>query len=380
VWVTWRQHRVQVLVAVAFMVVIGGWLGVNGLRTGAVVAGFEPGTAAYGNALGNQFNQVGNVLLLSACVPALIGLFLGTPLLAREYERGTHLLAWTQSVSRRAWLGVKLAALGAAVTATGLGFGLAVYAWAGEFGSLRAGGRLGNLELFAATGIVPAAWWLFGFAVGVAAGAVLRKLLPAMAVTLVLFFLAYGVLDSSEVRLTYATPVHVEDATPVVRGEQLSINTPDGAQAMLPGGALMVASGWLDADGVVLDNERQWACASTSDYLACMRDKGYRWFADYHPADRYWRFQTTEAGLLRGSAPHLVAVGAVAGRDVLGCPGVREGVGAWHAPARLDAIRDTAALAGDEARLARSGRHGHRARARPGGLHLGDGARHRPLQ
>jgi hypothetical protein len=29
-----------------------------------------------------------------------------------------------------------------------------------------------------------------------------------------------------------------------------------------------------------------------------MRDKGYRWFADYHPADRYRRFQWTEAGLL----------------------------------------------------------------------------------
>ena len=34
---------------------------------------------------------------------------------------------------------------------------------------------------------------------------------------------------------------------------------------------------------------------STSDYLPCMRDKGYSWFADYHPADR---FQWTEAGLL----------------------------------------------------------------------------------
>ena len=309
-WVTWRQHRIQVLVAVAFVVVLGGALLFHGLRTGSVVATFEPGTAGYDNALGRHFNQLGNVLLLSAGVPALLGLFLGAPLLAREYERGTHLLAWTQSVSRRAWLGVKLAGLGAAVAVTGLGFGLAMYAWAGEFGSLRSGGRLANLELFVSTGIVPAAWWLFGFAVGVAAGTVLRKLLPAMVVTLVVFFVAYGVLLNTDARLHYATPVHVELTDPVVP-DQLSVNTPGGAQAMLPAGALMVESGWLDAGGVRLDNMEKWACASTSDYLSCMRDKGYRWFVDYHPADRYWRFQATEAGLLLVAS---LALGAVAWR------------------------------------------------------------------
>jgi ABC-2 family transporter protein len=310
-WVTWRQHRLQVLVAVAFVVVSGGFLLFHGLRTGSVVATFEPGSAGYDNALARQFNQLGNVLLLSAGVPASLGLFLGAPLLAREYERGTYLLAWTQSVSRQAWLSVKLAGLGAAVTVTGLGFGLAMYAWAEEFGSLRSGGRLANLELFVSTGIVPAAWWLFGFAVGVAAGVVLRKLLPAMVVTLVVFFLAYGVLLNTDVRLHYATPVHREQTAPVVPGEQLSINTRGGAEAVVPAGALLVASGWLDAAGVVLDDERQWACASRPDYLECMRDKGYRFFTDYHPADRYWRFQATEAGLLLVAS---LALGAVAWR------------------------------------------------------------------
>jgi hypothetical protein len=311
VWVTWRQHRTQMLVAVAFVLVIGGVLLVHGLRTSAALTGFEPGSAGYGNALGGHFNQIGSVLLLSAGVPALIGMFLGAPLLAREHERGTLLLAWTQSVSWRAWLGVKLAGLGAAVTVTGLGFGLAVYAWAGEFASLPSGGRLANLDLFVATGIVPAAWWLFGFAVGVAAGAVLRKLMPAMAVTLAVFFLAYIAVTNSQVRLHYATPVHVEETAPVARDEQLSINTRGGVQARLPGGAALVAYGWLDAGGTQLDNNETWACASTSDYLACMRDRGYRWFVDYQPADRYWRFQLTEAGLLLVAS---LALGAVAWR------------------------------------------------------------------
>jgi hypothetical protein len=309
VWVTWRQHRVQVLVAVGFVLVAGVSLLIHGARTDASL------TALAGDRrlalLAERFGQVGRLLTWSAVVPALVGLFCGTPLLAREYERGTHLLAWTQSVPRRAWLGVKLAGLGGVVTAAGLVFGLAMYLWAGEFAVLRPAGRLANEDLFVVTGIVPAAWWLFAFAVGVAAGAVLRKLLPAMVVTLAVFFLVYAGVFSSDARLHYVTPVHVERTAPVVRGEPWSINTPAGADAQLPLGALAVAAGWTDAAGVPLSDTATWACASTSDYLNCMRDKGYRWFADYHPADRYWRFQLTEAGLLLAAS---LVLGAVAWR------------------------------------------------------------------
>jgi hypothetical protein len=37
-------------------------------------------------------------------IPLLFGLFWGAPLLAREFEDGTHNLAWTQGVTRRRWL------------------------------------------------------------------------------------------------------------------------------------------------------------------------------------------------------------------------------------------------------------------------------------
>ena len=41
--------------------------------------------------------------------PAVIGLFWGAPLIARELETGTADLAWNQSVTRTRWLAVKLA-------------------------------------------------------------------------------------------------------------------------------------------------------------------------------------------------------------------------------------------------------------------------------
>lgn len=175
-----------------------------------------------------------------------------------------------------------------------------MYAWAGEFSSaVRAAGPLANRDLFVVTGIVPGAWWLFAFMVGVATGVFVRKLLPAMAVTLAVFFTVYVGMAALDVRVQYATPVRLEESAPVARsGDPLEINVASGAEAQLPAGALMVSYGWLDARGNPLSGKEQWSCASASDYLGCMGDKGYTWFANYHPADRYWRFQLTESGLL----------------------------------------------------------------------------------
>lgn len=70
----------------------------------------------------------------------------------------------------------------------------------------------------------------------------------------------------------------------------------------------MVSWGWVSSGGAALNSDEIWACASTADYLSCMRDRGYRWAADYQPADRYWRFQWTEAGLLLAATFVLGAV------------------------------------------------------------------------
>ena len=58
---------------------------------------------------------------LMLAVPALLGIFWGAPLVARELETGTYRLAWTQSVTRTRWLAVKVALVGlASVAVAGL--------------------------------------------------------------------------------------------------------------------------------------------------------------------------------------------------------------------------------------------------------------------
>ncbi len=49
--------------------------------------------------------------LLLQAVPALIGAFLGAPVLARELETGTFRYAWTQGFGRWRWTLAKLVSL-----------------------------------------------------------------------------------------------------------------------------------------------------------------------------------------------------------------------------------------------------------------------------
>ena len=130
-------------------------------------------------------------------LPAIIGVFWGAPLVARELEAGTHRLVWTQTVTRTRWLATKVGLIGlAAMAAAGL-LSLVMTWWSGPIDRprSRAGrARTGSSAsrgcrrwMFDARGIAPIGYAAFAFALGVTAGLVLRRTVPAMAVTLAVF-------------------------------------------------------------------------------------------------------------------------------------------------------------------------------------------------
>ncbi|BBJ44533.1 hypothetical protein SSPO_072510 [Streptomyces antimycoticus] len=121
---------------------------------------------------------------LLIALPALIGVFIGAPLFARELEMGTHQLVWTQSVSRTRWLIAKLALPLVAVTA-GTAVLAALYTWwwraaRTQFQDI----AWGTAVPFDATGPAAVALAPLAFFLGAAAGLLLRRTVPAMAVTL----------------------------------------------------------------------------------------------------------------------------------------------------------------------------------------------------
>jgi hypothetical protein len=140
------------------------------------------------------------VLVLVA--PGLIGMFWGAPLVAREFEDGTFRLAWTQSVTRRRWMAVKLAVVGLASMATAGLLSLVVTWWASPLDRA----ALNQFGSFDQRDIVPVGYAAFAFTLGVLAGALIRRTRPAMFVTLAVF-VATRVAEFTWVRQRIFSPV-----------------------------------------------------------------------------------------------------------------------------------------------------------------------------
>jgi hypothetical protein len=121
-------------------------------------------------------------LLIGA--PAVAGVFMGAPLLSADFERGTNLLIWTQGMTRRRWaaanlsLLMALSALAAAVMAVG------AQIWITH---LPQNPYNSTWEIYDLQAPVVFSYVLFAVALGAAAGAALRRTVPAMAATLGIF-------------------------------------------------------------------------------------------------------------------------------------------------------------------------------------------------
>jgi ABC-2 family transporter protein len=161
-WLAWRQSRAQAVTCLA--------------------AALAAGAAAF--AAGRTDTTVRLWLsVLAVVAPGLLGVFWGAPLVAGELESGSFRLAWTQDVSRARWLASRLAVTGlAAMAVAGLVSWLVTW-WAGPLD--RAG--LDQFGSFDSRGIVPVGYAAFAFTLGVLLGALLRRAVPAMAATLVVF-------------------------------------------------------------------------------------------------------------------------------------------------------------------------------------------------
>lgn len=127
----------------------------------------------------------------------VLGVLIGAPLVAREVEQRTHLVAWTQSISRRRWYSVKTAILATCLGLAGL---LAGFANDRTQIPLDHGGLTSSRWIwFFSIDLAPAAEAVLAFALAVAIGALLRRTLPAIGAALV-SFLALFLLTAWAVR------------------------------------------------------------------------------------------------------------------------------------------------------------------------------------
>jgi ABC-type transport system involved in multi-copper enzyme maturation permease subunit len=307
-WLTWRQFRAQTIAASAGLAILAIVLAITGVQlthlfdTTVIPCRAHGDCAAATNAFQRQDVVLQNLIkLLMYAVPAVIGIFWGAPLLARELETGTYRLAWTQSVTRGRWLAVKLLLTGlASVAAAGL-LSLMVTWWSGPFDRVAAG-RLGPGE-FSQGGIVIIGYAAFAFALGVTTGLLIRRTVPAMAVTLAIF-VAVQLAVPFWVRPHLISPLRSVSALSVASIQGVSIRGPGdelfvSAAPNIPG-AWIYSAQVTTAAGSTSLGPAPAACGPNSGYNACqaaLARMHLRVVATYQPASRYWTFQWHETAI-----------------------------------------------------------------------------------
>ena len=199
-WVTWRQHRFA-LTGVAALLGRGwrctcGSSAVGLHHTYAAATACHPASSIACSVRVGRFNGMDGFLwhgYVLQPVPALIGAFIGAPVLARELETGTFRYAWTQGFGRWRWALAKLVALAVVVAAAGGAFG-ALISWYYQ-PYLAPGNHALSLSewsplapgLFDLPGAGFATWTLAAFAIGALAGMLVRRVVPAIVATLAVY-------------------------------------------------------------------------------------------------------------------------------------------------------------------------------------------------
>jgi hypothetical protein len=296
-WLLWRQHRVQLAIVVALIGAFAAPVLITGMHLHSAFNACRASAGCGGNLVAG-YNSVNTLVDVTILIPVVIGLFWGAALVGRELENGTAALVWTQTVSKRHWLRAKLVTLFVASAVSGAAVSGLVTWWSSTRNATLES-RFGGLQ-FDIQGLAPIGYTLFASALGLVAGIVWRRTLPAMATT-VGGFLAVRLIIELFARPHYMAPITGTTAL--------------GKDVQIPSGSLRISSD-LMLHGQVLGGAIRvpQQCVSTTTRPAadaCMQRLGYHVRVTYQPADRYWTFQWIEFGIFAGLAVLLVAGGLV---------------------------------------------------------------------
>ncbi|OQR59985.1 hypothetical protein B6E66_32415 [Streptomyces maremycinicus] len=296
-----RLHRTALLCWAAVVVALSGWLvWLTEVAAEEDLAEWEAceradqdlcdmtiGWGGHGESLG----WVG--LLISFCFLG-VAAFAGGALIGRELENGTARLAWAQSITPTRWLTAKLAVPALALTA-GVTVLVLVYRWAwGANRVLTYGGWMGN-DAYLSRGPAGLAYVLCALAVGVLTALLLRRALPALAVSVA----ATGLLAFVVARYRGSFwPAVTRTST----GD--TVDYPDNAWE-LENGALV--------HGRRVPDLGYWTCDGTAaEARRCLDDLGITGtYTTYHPESHYWPLQLVETGVVLAVAALATAAAFV---------------------------------------------------------------------
>ena len=302
-WLTWRQHRLEALgaavlviptiaVITAFLLIAQPLLDQANRVCPSIDASCDSVAQAFYNRT-DPLHTVVKALLMA--LPALPGLFIGAPLLAREFEQGTDQLVWSQGITRRRWLFVKLGLLIGATVCISAALAIAGQRWAEAVPIV----NLSQWTEFDVEGPAYVSYAFFSLALGVAAGAAIGRTVPAMAAALVGFVGARMAIEFLA-RPNFQSPLRWELGTNIqFPGNIWQLG--DQHQVDLQGHPISAAQ-FTNAVNI---------CSQVQGtFETCLRDHGVVVVQLYQPGYRFWLFQSIEAAIFTGLGIALLGVAA----------------------------------------------------------------------
>ena len=301
----WLQFRLQAVVAFALLAIVAIALALTGpnlvhLYNTTVVTCSAHGdcSTAIANFLSHDrlLQDLGDVVVV---LPAIIGIFWGAPLVARELETHTNSLVWMQGVTRNRWLAVKLGLTGLfSVAVAGLS-SLMLTWWSSPIDRV-------NMNRFTSVfdqrGVVPIGYAAFAFVLGVTAGLLIRRTLPAMVATLVAFVTTRAIV-------TFWIRPHLISAVrttlPLRMTSAMAFNQTNNGPLSVTGAK---PGAWVFQDTLVGPTGHA-VSGSFLNHGACLQSRAapacvgkLREVLVYQPASRYWSFQWYELAIFIGLA------------------------------------------------------------------------------
>jgi len=307
-WASWRLQRTETLIAVVIFALIAALLVPTGLRMAAAYD--HDGIAAC--LASHSFNcedtvqsftdryshGVGGLFAWLNLVPGLIGVLFATPFIL-ELESGTFRLAWTQSITRRAWLVRKLGLTVGAAMLAALALTLLLTWWRTPLDNLH--GRM-EQNVFDFEGIVTFGYVAFALALTLALGAVWRRTAPAVVVgyigfTALRIFVLGWLRQRYEAPLTSTFKFGPRHAGPDVHDAWVLSQQPSdrfGHPLSQAFDVLLQCGRSIKANTRLIDP----SCLAR-------HGAGYN-HTVYQPASRFWLFQGIETAIFGGLAVALL--------------------------------------------------------------------------
>jgi hypothetical protein len=314
-WLVWRQYRAQAALAFALLAALAAVVLADGFQIASRWHSIVVACAGNGGCLAQAPTLVQGLLsdlpYVALVVPVVLGMLWGAPLVASELEARTSDFAWTQSVTRTRWLAVKAGWLLLAAVACGGAVSALATWWSGPINAESA--TAFTPGQFDTQGIVPIGYAVLAMSLGIAAGALARRTLPAIAVVLG-GFIALRLVIANLLRPHYMAAV-------TTYFNVTTTYTPPGQAWVLGQGGVsrtgqVVAAGWGELEpalpaacqALLPGSPTAKSDASLNSVFSCMRAHGWRGFVTYQPASRYWPFQGIETGIYVLLAAALIAV------------------------------------------------------------------------